>query len=176
MWRYCERRGAEVGGRIAASAGFAVLHRRARSSTGQSIGLRIRPSPVTQRDIASSEETENPCARRVFCALSKPADSLRVSRNRLDSGRNCPTYAQLFWARQGRVFFKSPMLSGNRKSWAQVRHGSEATPRVSALRDCRLLTRAATLPGPTITSRVGADRQWLGIPVQPKATRSSFRS
>jgi hypothetical protein len=36
----------------------------ARSSTGQSIGLRIRPSPVTQRDIASSHKTANPSARR----------------------------------------------------------------------------------------------------------------
>jgi hypothetical protein len=39
------------------------------------------------------------------------------------------------------------MLSGNRKSWAQVGHGSEATPRVSALRDCRLLGTARRLWG-----------------------------
>ena len=177
MRRYRERRGAEVGGRVAVSAGFAVLHRRARSSTGQSIGLRIRPRPVTQRDIASSEETENPCARRFFCALSDPADSLRVSRNRLDSGRKCPTYAQLFWTRRGRVFFKSPMLSGSCKSWAQVWARTRGNASSMTLCCCWLLAIAATLPEPTITSRVRADRQWPGIPVQPKATaRSSFRN
>ena len=95
MWRYCERRGAEVGGRIAASAGFAVLHRRARSSTGQSIGLRIRPSPVTQRDIASSEETET-LVPEGFSALSPNplilSESLEIDSTPVATAQHMPNY------------------------------------------------------------------------------------
>ena len=68
---------------------------RARSSTGQSIGLRIRPSPVMQRDIAGSEETENPCARRVFCTLPIPlilSESLEIDATPVATAQHMPNY------------------------------------------------------------------------------------
>jgi hypothetical protein len=149
-----------------------TLCRRCNRRKWKKLVSRTRPSSVTQREIAGSEETENPWARRGCCALSDPADSLRVSRNRLDSGRKCPTYVQLFWTRRG-MFFKSPMLSRSCKSWAQVWARTRGNASSMTLCSCWLLAIAATLPEPTSTSRVRADRQWRGIPVQPKATARS---
>jgi hypothetical protein len=68
---------------------------RARSSTGQSIGLRIRPSHFTLRDIASSEETENPCARRVSCALPISlilSESLEIDATPVANAQPMPNY------------------------------------------------------------------------------------
>jgi hypothetical protein len=66
--------------------------------------LRIRPGHFTLRDTPSLEETGNPCAPRVSCVQADLVDYSGVALNLRDSGRKCPTYAQLFWTRQGRVF------------------------------------------------------------------------
>ena len=136
-----------------------IFEIRARSSTGQSIGLRIRPSHFTLRDTPSLEETGNPCAPKVSCVHADPVDSSRISRNRRDSGRKCPTYAQLFWARRGRVLFKSPMLSGSRMSWAQVGARTRGNASSMTLRRCRLLARAATSSDQRLRAGYRSDRQ-----------------